>query len=291
MLALALSAPLSAYSAGAAKVETGRVANGDYAQRRQAVAEQVRPKEGYQTRLVLGDIVPRMVADGIIDLEKMEALYKERGGLPAELKQVLTQASDTPLMVTRDNANWLVNILWPLGLANRMAINQRSPIAGRDLASFASTGGWQLGKKKNGASYFNRYRLVALTSEQERRVWRIARSTYRPCCDNSTFFQDCNHGSAALAVIQLGIAQGLSDDEIYRTLLAFNAYWFGPNYVETALYLNVVKGQGWSDVDPRLVLSRTYSTARGWQRNVHVRASKVRGLLPKTEHEGESCGT
>lgn len=291
-LALALSAPLlPAHSAAAAKIETGRVAEGDYAQRRQAVAEQVRPKDGYQTKLVLGDLVPRMVAHGIIDPAKIEALYKERGGIPPDLKLVLTQASDTPLTVTSENTNWLVNLLWPLGLSNRMAINKRSPIAGKDLASFASTGGWELGKRKNGASYFNRYRLIRLTRKQERRVWRIANATYRPCCDNSTFFQDCNHGSAALAVIQLGVAQGLSDDEIYRTLLAFNSYWFGPSYLETALYFNVVKGVDWSDVDPKLVLSRTYSTASGWHRNAHVRASKVPGLLPKAEDDAESCGT
>jgi hypothetical protein len=256
-VALALGAlPVAAEPATAAKTDTGRIADGDYTQRRQAVAEQVRPKGGYQTKLVLGDIVPRMVAHGIIDMAKIEALYKERGGIPPELRQVLTLATDTPLLVTRENAGWLVNILWPLGLSNRMAINKRSPIAGKDLASFASTGGWELGKKKNGASYFNRDRLIPLTREQERRVWRIAAGTYRPCCDNSTFFQDCNHGSAALAIMQLGVAQGLSDDEIYRTLLVFNSYWFGPSYLETALYFNVVKGVDWSDIDPRRVLSR-----------------------------------
>lgn len=227
--ALALSTPLaSAHSASAAKIEIGRIANSDYAQRRQAVAEQVRPKEGYQTELVLGDVVPRMVSHGIIDMTKMEALYKDRGGIPPELKQVLTRPTTTPLAVTGENANWLVNILWPIGLSNKMAINRRSPIVGKDIGNLASTAGWQLGKAKNGASYFNRYELIPLTREQQQRVWRIATSTYRPCCDNSTFFQDCNHGSAALAVIQLGVAQGLSDDEIYRTLLAFNSYWFGP---------------------------------------------------------------
>ncbi|KAB2916398.1 MAG: hypothetical protein F9K29_11695 [Hyphomicrobiaceae bacterium] len=292
LAALALAsgaAPMPAHAASA-RVETGRIANGDYGERRQAVDEQVRPKEGYQTRLVLGDIVPRMVAHGIVDMEKMEALYKERGGMPPELKQVLTEASTTPLTVTRENADWLVNILWPIGLSNKMAINKRSPIAGKDLPNLASTGGWGLGKEKNGASYFNHHELIPLTAEQGRRVWRIATSTYRPCCDNSTFFQDCNHGSAALAVIELGVAQGLSDGEIYRTLLAFNAYWFGPTYVETALYFNVLRGMDWSAVDPRRVLSRRYSTASGWHRNVHVHTSKVAGLLPKPEEGGESCG-
>lgn len=289
-LALALSALLApAYAAPVAKVETGRVANGDYGQRRDAIGEQLRPKEGFQTKLVLGVVVPRMVSHGIIDMTKMDALYKERGGIPPELKQILTQASDMPLIVTKENANWLVNILWPLGLSNKMAINRRSPIVGKDIGNLASTAGWQLGKAKNGASYFNRYEFIPLTREQQQRVWRIATSTYRPCCDNSTFFQDCNHGSAALAAIQLGVAQGLSDDEIYRTLLAFNSYWFGPSYLETALYFNVVEGRDWSDLDPRVLLSRRYSTASGWNKNVHLHASKIPGLLPKAEDD-EGCG-
>lgn len=289
-LALALSAlPVPAHSAPVAKAETGRIVSGDYAQRRETVGEQVRPKEGYQTKLVLGDVVPRMVSHGIIDMTKMEALYKERGGIPPELKQILTQASDMPLIVTKENANWLVNILWPIGLSNKVAINKRSPIVGKDIGNLASTAGWQLGKAKNGASYFNRHKLIPLTREQQQRVWRIATSTYRPCCDNSTFFQDCNHGSAALAVIQLGVSQGLSDGEIYRTLLAFNSFWFGPSYLETALYFNVVKEKNWSDLDPRVLLSRRYSTASGWHTNVHLHASKVPGLLPKAEDD-ESCG-
>ncbi len=258
-------------------------------QRIQAVSEQVQPKEGYQTKIILGDLVPRMVAYGIIDLSKMEELYKRRGGIPAEQKEMLTQPYNVPLVVNANNATWLVNILWPLGLANKMEINKQSPVAGKDMNNFASTGGWQLGKEENGGAYFNRYDLIPLTPEQENRVWRLATSTYRPCCDNSTFFQDCNHGSAAMAILALGISQGLSGDEIYRTLLAFNSYWFAQNYLETALYFNVVKETDWNDVDPRLVLSKNYSSLSRWIRNVHVHVSKVPGLLPKPE-TGGSCG-
>jgi hypothetical protein len=54
-LALGLSTPpVLAQLAPTTKVETSRIASGYYAQRRQAITEQVRPKDGYQTRLVLG---------------------------------------------------------------------------------------------------------------------------------------------------------------------------------------------------------------------------------------------
>ena len=279
-----------AHSSSGQKVATGRIAEADYMQRIQAVSEQVQPKEGHRTKIVLGDLVPRMVSYGIIDMSKMEELYKRRGGIPAEQKEMLTQPSNIPLVVNANNATWLVNILWPLGLANKMEINKQSPVAGKDVNNFASTGGWQLGKEENGGAYFNRYDLIPLTPEQENRVWRLATSTYRPCCDNSTFFQDCNHGSAALAILALGVSQGLSDDEIYRTLLAFNSYWFAQNYLETALYFNVVKETDWNDVDPRLALSKNYSSLSRWIRNVHAHVSKVPGLLPKTENDAD-CST
>ena len=278
-----------AYAGSGQQIDTGRTEKADYAQRMKAVAEQVAPKEGYQTKLILGDLVPRMVALGIIDMAKMEELYKARGGLSPEQKQMLTHPSTVPLSVNADNATWLVNILWPLGLANKMVINKRSPIAGRHVNDFASAGGWQLGREKNGGAYFNRHDLIPLTAKQQQRVWRLATATYRPCCDNSTFFQDCNHGSAAMAILEMGVSQGLSDEEIYRTLLAFNSYWFEQNYLETALYFNVIKKTDWNNVDPKLALSRNYSSLSRWLKNVHAAVSKVPGLLPETE-TGGTCG-
>jgi len=82
-LALALSVlPAPAYAAPAAKIETGRVANGDYAPRREAVGEQVRPERGYQTKLVLGDLVVRMVSHGIIDVAKIGGAVQGAGWYP-----------------------------------------------------------------------------------------------------------------------------------------------------------------------------------------------------------------
>src|SRR3546814_21071392 len=79
---------------------------------------------------------------------------------------------------------------WPLGLANYMSANESSPMNGDSLYNFASTGGWTLGKEQNGGAYFNKFRIVELTPEQVALVTQVAKSTYRPCCHNSTFFQD-----------------------------------------------------------------------------------------------------
>jgi hypothetical protein len=170
-----------------------------------------------------------------------------------------------------------------------MTINERSPIAGKNVGKFASTGGWSLGKQANGGVYFNSVKLIPLSQQQEKRVQKLAETIYRPCCNNSAFFQDCNHGSAALALVTLGVAQGLSDKEIYKTVLRFNSFWFPYNYTTTALYLQRAKNLFWEDVDPKLLLSKDYSSISGWMANVYTPAKKIEGLLPETQGGG-SCG-
>ncbi len=272
------------------KVETGQMKNNDYTARKIAVFEEINPKNGFQSKIQLGDIVPKLVSYGVIDMTKMQNLYQGRGGIPKEEMELLTKASNKPLVISASNANWIVNLLWAIGLSNKMEINKESPIFGPDLNNFASTGGWNLGKEDSGGAYFNKYSLIPLNSSQQKRVKMIAENTYRPCCNNSTFFQDCNHGSAGMAIIELGVSEGLSDDDIYKTLLAFNAFWFPQNYNEIALYFNVIKKTDWHDVDPKLALSKDYSSITGWMKNVDTAVAKVPGLLPKSQSSG-SCGT
>lgn len=263
--------------------------SGAYATTTAQVSEEVLPAAGFKTKIILGSIVLEMVADGIIDMSKVQALYKNTSGIPPKEMQMLTQPSNESLIVDANNASWLINVLWPIGLANKMGINDQSPIAGKNVGNFASTGGWSLGKANSGGAYFNAYPLIPLTLEQEQRVKQIASSVYRPCCNNSTFFQDCNHGSAALALVELGVSEGLSDADIYQTLLEFNSFWFPQNYLETGLYFKVIKNTDWSAVDPKIVLSADYSSLSGWMKNVDAVVSKVPGLVPQTQTSG-SCG-
>lgn len=251
-------------------------------------AASVLPTGGYQSRVVLGDSIIKLARKGVLDPKKLEAVYAQRGGIPEELKDALSKPSyHRPILLTRKNAGVYVNLLWPLGLANRMAANKDSPLNGPSRLSFASTGGWNLGRETNGGVYFNRIPVVRLTADQEALVAKVARHAYRPCCDNSTFFQDCNHGSALLGLLALGAAQGLTEKELYREALAFNAFWYPAHYVHTALYFKAVRNIQWQDVDAREVMGAVFSSASGWQTNV-ARELARRGLLP--EQGGADCG-
>lgn len=252
----------------------------------EAIAKVV-PAQGFQSGIRLQDSMVKLVEHGVIDRAKFEAIYKAGGGLPAELVDVLDKPSTEPILLTATSANYYINLLWPLGLANYMSRNVDSPVNGSSLFNFASTGGWNLGKEENGGAYFNKFKIVALTPEQEALVTRIAQNTFRPCCDNSTFFQDCNHGSALLGLLELGASQGLGEEQLYREALAFNSFWFPQTYIQTALYLKAVSNTDWEGVDPRMVMGSVYSTSSG----SGVVGKKVNelGLIPP-QRGGAGCG-
>ncbi len=259
-----------------------------------AVVAKVIPEKGFQSKIVLGDSIVKLVENGVIDGPKFEDIYKDRGGFPNGLKDILTAPSNKPILLTRDNASFYVNLLWPIGLANQMDSNNSSPINrdnGKSLFNFASTGGWNLGKEKNGGAYFNKLDIVKLTPEQEVLVTKIAQNSYRPCCNNSTFFQDCNHGSALLGLLQLGASQGLSEDELWREALAFNSFWFSQQYIYNGLYFKVVKGIDWDKVDPKVIMGKDFSSGSG-SGNIQAEVAKIPNLIPTRGHGGGgSCGT
>lgn len=283
----ALLSPVGAHG-GAVLVRRGSNAQPDYALYHQAVGT-VLPWAGYISRIALGDCIVRCVSEGALDRDKYVALWGGADSVPTSWLALLDQRADEPLHLTTGNAANLVDLLWPVGLSNHVAANSKSPIAGPDVDTFASTGGWNLGTGDSGGQYFDKFAIVDLTSAQEALAVRVAEATFRPCCDNSTFFQDCNHGSALFAVLQLGAAQGLDEDALYREALAFNSYWFPDTYVATALYLKAIHKVDWRHVDPKQIMGADYSTASGWDKNVWQPLQAHPDLFPSPSNN-VNCG-
>lgn len=248
------------------------------------------PPAGYQSRIALKKCIIKLVRRGVISKDKYLELQKYNGPLPGELSSVLRKPSNDPIRLTRENANHYVNLLWAAGLSNRLDANKESPLVGPDLPGFASTGGWDLGKAPEGSVYFNKFPIVALNPKAEALAVHVAKATYRPCCNNSTFFQDCNHGSALFAVLQLGASQGLTEHQLYREALAFNSFWFPDYYIRTALYFKVVRKIDWRDVDAKTVMGPDFSAGGPWQQNVLAALETFPDLIPPPA-EGANCGT
>lgn len=254
------------------------------------VLDQVIPPDGIRTTVTFGSSVQELIAAGAIDPEKLRAAYGSKPGMPGWLAKLIVAPSSEPIILSMDTAPHLLNLLWPLGLSTRTRLNEKSPLNTKELPSFASTGGWTLGRQPNGAAYFNKVASVSLTDKQEEKVQEVAMATFRPCCDNSTFFQDCNHGSALLGLIELGAAQGMTSAQLYRLSLDANTLWFPNQYVKTALYFALFEGREWNSVDPRLILGRPFSTLSGWQQNVNAPIQLANFLPPTARMTQAGCG-
>ena len=230
-----------------------------------ALQEIVTPAEGVELPVVWGDLGKRLVEAGALDREKWMELYS---GLTYEEKRLLDGSSPEKLHITRENASYLLNLFWALGLANKNPIlEDKEEMMNAEYGGargFASTGGWTLARGDS-MEHYSAHSLVVLTKEQQALVEKISRGIYRPCCDNSTHFPDCNHGMAMLGLLELMAPQNVSEEEMWDAALAVNSYWFPDTYETIATYMKG-KGVEWSNVDPQEVLGYDYSSASGFAR-------------------------
>lgn len=245
---------------------------------------EVAPQEGVDLPVAWGNILPRLVELGVIDVEKFRQATQPT---PEELS-LLTQNSTKPIHIDRTNSQFIVDVLWALGLAQKSLVYEEGPMGKeykKDAGNFASTGGWNLAHG-DAMQYLNTVDLIPLTAEQQKTTAEIARHVYRPCCGNSTWFPDCNHGMAALAAIELMVSKGIDETTIYRNVLTLNSYWFMESYITAATYF-ARQGASWDKVDAKTVLGPIYSSSQG----AGLTAQKVGPLPYRPQQTGGSCST
>lgn len=228
------------------------------------VEEKVIPQKGYSFKIRWGNLGARMVRDGVIDKAKLAKAVAGGTTLPEEYAVYFGETAPDTIVLNQQTARFWVDVLWGLGLANKSKVlTQGEMVKLGKTENFASTGGWTLGVKKP-MQIYAKYSYIPLTAEQEKIVEEIAGNIYRPCCGNSTAFPDCNHGMAALALVELMVNQGFTTEEIYKTILAFNSYWFPQTYLDIAYYLEK-DGKDYTKVSPQEILAKNYSSAAGYR--------------------------
>lgn len=256
------------------------------------IFDEVNPVEGFKINASYGNLGPKMLASGVIDAEKFKETYeKSNQPLTDEQLAILEKGSEQKITINRENSYFLLNFFWAMGLANKSPILEEGDMikyGGKDGAgSFASTGGWTL-SKGNAMNYYSKSALIPLTKDQEDLVFEVTSNIFRPCCNNSTAFPDCNHGMALLAVMQLMASNGATEQEMYEAGKYFNAYWFPGNYYDLALYFKNKDGKSFKDLDAKTVLSREYSSASGAQSIKKWLVEK--GLVEQPPKTGGGCG-
>ncbi len=178
--------------------------------------------------LVWGNMGAKMVEAGVIDEDKFENLYRPRGGLTEMDKKLLYGTDNKNITITSENSGMMLNMLWAFGLANKNPILENGPMMDPKYGgagNFASTGGWTL-SKGNAMDHYSMHSFVTLTPEQQALVEKVSKGIFRPCCSNSTYFPDCNHGMAMLGLLELMASQGATEDDMNKTASEVNALWF-----------------------------------------------------------------
>jgi len=233
--------------------------------------------------VVMGDVGRKLVESGVIDEEKFAKLYPH--GLGQQEKDILAGNGKEKLVINSENAGVLLNILWAVGLSNKNEILEQGSMSDTrygGAGNFASTGGWII-SRGNPMDHYSAHEFIRLTPEQQALVERISKNIYRPCCGNSTYFPDCNHGMAMLGLLQLMASQGVGEAEMYRTALAVNSFWFPDTYETIALYLEQ-NGMSMDSADPKEILGYNYSSIQGFE---DIRRKVT--VPPQQQNGGGSC--
>lgn len=240
---------------------------GDGLSKAQRLQLKVTPRDGVTVDARWGDLLPQLVAAGVIDVEKFSAAAERSGHVLTDGQmRLLTDGGDEAIHIDSHSSKFVLNALWAVGLAARSPLLTDGAMdrSGVDAARLASTAGWTLGAQP-GPGYLATLDLLPHTPEQHDVFEEVAYGVYRPCCNNPTALPDCNHGMAALGLVGIMAYQGASADEIYRALSAVNAYWFPEQYLTLAMYYDL-RGKAWDKVDPRELLDREHSGGDGWRK-------------------------
>lgn len=241
-------------------------------------------QNGVELPVKWGDLGVQMTEAGVIDKTQFENLYNQRGGLSQADKELLESIDNGNLVINSENSGVILNMLWALGLGNKNAVLENGPMTDPKYGgagNFASTGGWNLAKG-SAMNHYSMHKFVTLTAEQQALVERVAKNIYRPCCGNSTYFPDCNHGMAMLGLLELMASQGVSEADMYKFALKVNTLWFPDQY---AAIKTLVTSQGvdWDTVDPKKILGPEYSSASGIQKVMSQ-------IKPQEQKGGTGCG-
>lgn len=253
--------------------------------------DRVNPPEGYTIPAVFGDVGPEMLAAGVIDYDRFAAVYDQAGQpLTAVQQTILTQGSRERVHIDRDNAYFLLNFFWALGLVNdNPTLTEGALVAYSEgqIDRFAATGGWTIGQKPPGELVASAA-ILHLNHDQQQRLEEVAENVYRPCCNNHTAFPDCNHGMALLGLLQLMASQDASVEEMFEAAKYVNAFWFPQQTIQMAAFFQLAQGLDFADVEARLLVGPQISSAAGF-RNVQQWLA-ANGDLEQPPGGGGSCG-
>ena len=275
------------------------------------LAAQVVPKTGYTLSFKWGDSVHKLVEAGALNPSNLSILLNNsKEPLTPVEKAILNGTYTGYVQFNSTNVEFVQLVLWSLGINNNNTIVNNGPIINASIpyansinnnvtlkqklnqnvtpqwvASryFASTGGYgPIGKLQLGM-----LNILSISPSEQIIADYTAENSYRPCCNNPTAFPDCNHGAAALGLIELLASQGANQSQIFTAVKYFNQYQFPQQYSEIAAYFDS-HGKNYSQVSSNEVMGYNFSSLSGYE-NAHQYLIK-NGILAPPSGSSASCG-
>lgn len=206
--------------------------------------------------------------------------------LDTEKKMLATLAANGTIDSAKLPQVTELNLLWAFGLANKNQVLESGPIMDSRYGgptNMASVGGWTV-TTGSVMDHYDKHTLATLTPDQQALVEKLAKGIYRPCCNNSTYFPDCNHGMAMLGLLEYLASTGATEDQMWNVAITANMSWFPDQYQTIAQYLKI-KGIDVKSVTPQMLLGAEYSSASGFAR--------ISSQVPQTQQKsggGGGCG-
>ena len=205
--------------------------------------------------------------------------------LEAEEKMLATLVANGSIDPSKLSQVTELNLLWAYGLANKNQVLESGPIMDPRYGgptNMASVGGWTV-TIGSVMDHYNKHALATLSPDQQLLVEKIAKGIYRPCCNNSTHFPDCNHGMAMLGLLEYLASQGATEGEMWNAAITANMSWFPDQYQTIAQYLKI-KSIDAKSVTPQMLLGAEYSSGSGF--------AKIASQVPQSQQRsgGGGCG-
>lgn len=216
------------------------------------IQEDLIPSTGVSFPIIWEGFLEKLVEEGVIEVTILdEKLSIVRGFGLTEIELSLFQYSLKTIHIDNKSQSFLLLVFGALGFSNNNTVldahnhmmeNQTSPV---------------------GYAKYNSAKILNFTFGQQDLVEDIALNSYVPCCNNPVLVPNSNYGYANLGLIEFLVYNGISREEIFKTLLVFNSYWFPDQYLDVAVFVEN-QGQSWRQINFTEIMGYSYSSLEGY---------------------------
>lgn len=217
------------------------------------ILEDVVPSNGVSIPIEWESFLEKLEAEGVVEFSLLdEQLFNIRGyGLTIE-EQSYFQYSSNTIRIDSELQTFLLAIFAAFGFSNNNILLDEHVYM---MENYSSSIGY---------AKYDSVEILKFSFEQQQLVEDIALNSYVPCCNNPVLVPNSNYGYANLGLIEFLVYNGITRDEIFKTLLIFNSYWFPDKYIDIAFFIEYQE-QNWNQINSTQIMGYSYSSLEGYQ--------------------------